>query len=56
MILSALSSVWFHKEGSAHPPQPVLAFLLGLFLTLKNSIKHCLSRIMLGMLMINGTI
>ena len=44
-----------HQHSFAHPPQPVLAFLLGLFLTLEYSIKHCLSRIMLGMLIMNGT-
>lgn len=38
------------------PPQPDVPDFCGLFLTLENSIKHCRNRIMLGMLIISGTI
>jgi hypothetical protein len=46
---------YFSAFARCCPPQPMLALLLGLFLTLPNSIKHCRNRIRLGMLMIIGT-
>ena len=45
--LRALARCW--------PPQPDVPDFWGLFRTLKYSIKHCRSRIILGMLIINGT-
>lgn len=61
-LCSALSMItgnaleYFKAFAKCWPPHPVPAVFCGLSLTRLYSIKHCLSRIMLGMLMIMGTI
>lgn len=46
---------YFNALAKCWPPHPVAAVFCGLFLTRMYSIRHCLSRIKLGILMMIGT-
>lgn len=46
---------YFNAFAKCWPPHPVDAVFCGILLTRMYSIRHCLNRMILGMLMIMGT-